>query len=277
MPEFPSPPASRGGRCRRQRGASPASLVPPKAPLVCSRWLGSCWFRHSCGGRNPGDLWGSRALPMFDGARSCAVRGGLWWAVGRMGDLSPRLSHRWAVAWIPASAGMTDRAPTAPTELIFNTVALSLRDLSPRSARGEPKPAPAQAGGRGGLARQPRATEGPPCMFALAREVLVPSFLRRQESRRSVGVKGAPNVRRRPIMRGALGALVGRRADGRSSHRWAVAWIPASAGMTDRAPTAPTELIFNTVALSLRDISPRTYANGPAEAGPFDRPPEPKP
>ena len=108
----------------------------------------------------------------------------------------------------------------------------------------------------GGLPRQPRATEGPPCMFALAREVLVPSFLRRQESRRSVGVKGAPNVRRRPIMRGALGALVGRRADGRSSHRWAVAWIPAYAGMTDRAPTAPTELIFNTVALSLRDISP---------------------
>ena len=146
-----------GGRCRRQRGASPASLVPPKPPLVCSRWLGRCWFRHSCVGRNPCDLWGSRALPMF----------------------------------------------------------------------------------------------------ALAREVLVPSFLRRQESRRPVGVKGAPNVRRRPIMRGAQGALVGRRADGRSSHRWAVAWIPASAGMTDRAPTAPTELIFNTVALSLRDISPR--------------------
>ena len=131
----------------------------------CSRWLGRCWFRHSCGGRNPGDLWGSRALPMF----------------------------------------------------------------------------------------------------ALAREVLVPSFLRRQESRRPVGVKGAPNVRRRPIMRGALGALVGRRADGRSSHRWAVAWIPAYAGMTDRAPTAPTELIFNTVALSLRDISPRVRGESHSE------------
>ena len=40
-----------------------------------------------------------------------------------------------------------------------------------------------------------------------------PSFLRRQESMRSVGVKGTPNVRRRPITRGALGAVVGRRAD----------------------------------------------------------------
>ena len=273
MPEFPSPPASRGGRCRRQRGASPASLVPPKPPLVCSRWLGRCWFRHSCGGRNPGDLWGVKGAPNV--RRRPIMRGALGALVGRRADGSS--SHRWAVAWIPASAGMTDRAPTAPTELIFNTVALSLRDLSPRSARGEPKPAPAQAGGRGGLARQPRATEGPPCVFALAREVLVPSFLRRQESRRAVGVKGAPNVRRRPITRGALGALVGRRADGRSSHRWAIAWIPAYAGMTDRAPAAPTELIFNTVALSLRDLSPRTYANGPAEAGPFDRPPEPKP
>ena len=47
------------------------------------------------------------------------------------------------------------------------------------------------------------------------------------------GVKGAPNVRRRPITRGALGALVGRRADGGSSHGWAVAWIPACAGMTE--------------------------------------------
>ena len=47
------------------------------------------------------------------------------------------------------------------------------------------------------------------------------------------GVKGTPNVRRRPITRGALGALVGRRADGGSSHGWAVAWIPASAGMTE--------------------------------------------
>ena len=140
MPEFPSPPASRGGRCRRQRGASPASLVPTKPP---------------------------------------------------------------------------------------------------------------------------------PCVFALAREVLVPSFLRRQESRRSVGVKAAPNVRRRPIMRAALGALVGRRADGGSSHRWAVAWIPAYAGMTDRAPAAPTELIFNTVALSLRDISPPPpLRGGRAEACP---------
>ena len=46
-----------------------------------------------------------------------------------------------------------------------------------------------------------------------------PSFLRRQESMRSVGVKGTPNVRRRPITRGALGALVGRRADGGSSAR----------------------------------------------------------
>ena len=44
-------------------------------------------------------------------------------------------------------------------------------------------------------------------------------------------VKGTPNVRRRPITRGAL---VGRRPDGGSSHGWAVPWIPASAGMTDR-------------------------------------------
>ena len=62
-----------------------------------------------------------------------------------------------------------------------------------------------------------------------------PSFLRRQESMRSVGVKGTPNVRRRPITRGALGAGVGRRADRGSSHGWAVAWIPASAGMTEGA------------------------------------------
>ncbi len=123
----------------------------------------------------------------------------------------------------------------------------TLDPLSPRKAGGD-------AEGRGG---RPVAERGsPPCMFALAREPLVPSFLRRQESRRSVGVKGTPNVRRRPITRGALGDLVGRRADGGSSHGSAVAWIPASAGMTDRAPTALTELIFNTVALSLRDISP---------------------
>ena len=77
------------------------------------------------------------------------------------------------------------------------------------------------------------AVGGPPCMFALTRELLVPSFLRRQESMRSVGVKGTPNVRRRPITRGALGALVGRRADGGSSHGWVVAWIPACAGMTE--------------------------------------------
>ena len=95
----------------------------------------------------------------------------------------------------------------------------------------------------------------PPCLLRRPWELLVPSFLRRQESRRSVGVKGAPNVRRRPIMHGSLGALVGRRADGSSSHRWAVAWIPACAGMTDRVPTARTELISNAVALSL--ISPR--------------------
>ncbi len=52
---------------------------------------------------------------------------------------------------------------------------------------------------------------------------------------RSEGVKGTSNVRRRAITRGALGALVGRRADGGSSHGWAVAWIPASAGMTEEA------------------------------------------
>ena len=98
-------------------------------------------------------------------------------------------------------------------------------------------------------------------MFALAREVLVPSFLRRQESRRSVGVKGAPNVRRRPIMRGALGALVGRRADGRSAHRWAVAWIPASAGMTDRAPTAPAEDLQHSCSVTSRPLPPSARAD----------------
>ena len=52
---------------------------------------------------------------------------------------------------------------------------------------------------------------------------------------RSVGLEGTPNVRRCSITRGALGALVGRRADGGSSHGWVVAWIPASAGMTEGA------------------------------------------
>ena len=107
---------------------------------------------------------------------------------------------------------------------------LSLRDISPRAAGGERSRA--------------SATPNPP------------SFLRRQESRRSVGVKGIPDVRRRPIGRGAPGALVGRRVDRGSSHGWAVAWIPAFAGMTDRAPTAPTELILTTGVLSLRDIPP---------------------
>ncbi len=136
--------------------------------------------------------------------------------------------------------------------------------LSPRCAGGDAEACPCAGRGQRGSAAptQRRGVSGParpgsPCMLRRPWELLVPSFLRRQESRRSVGVKGAPNVRWRPIMRGALGALVGRRADGKSSHRWAVAWIPAYAGMTDRAPTAPTELIFNTVALSLRDISPR--------------------
>ena len=261
----PAQAGGRGGLARQPR----ATEGPPYMFALAREVLVPSFLRRQESRRSVG----VKGAPNV--RRRPIMRGALGALVGRRAD--GRSSHRWAVAWIPASAGMTDRAPTAPTELIFNTVALSLRDISPRSARGEPKPAPAQAGGRGGLARQPRATEGPPCMFALAREVLVPSFLRRQESRRSVGVKGAPNVRRRPIMRGALGALVGRRADGRSSHRWAAAWIPASAGMTDRAPTAPTELIFNTVALSLRDLSPAAYANGPAEAGPFDRPPGPKP
>ena len=128
------------------------------APLRQSR----APLRHSCGGRNPGDLWGSRALPMFDGARSRAARWGLWWAVG----------------WMSAPLSVSP----APLSVV---------------------PAPP------------------------------PSFLRRQESRRSVRVKGTPNVRRRPIARGALGDLVGRRADGGSSHGWVVAWIPASAGMTE--------------------------------------------
>ena len=136
------------------QGHSQCSTAPDRARRArgSGRPSDGCLYplRHSCGGRNPGDLWGSRALPMFDGARSRAARSGLWWAVG----------------WMPV----------------------------------------------------------PP-----------PSFLRRQESRRSVGVKGTPNVRRRPIARCALGALVGRRADGGSSHGWVVAWIPASAGMTDRA------------------------------------------
>ena len=47
------------------------------------------------------------------------------------------------------------------------------------------------------------------------------------------GVKGTPNVRRRPIARGAPGALMGRRMDGGTSRGWVVAWIPASAGMTE--------------------------------------------
>ena len=53
-----------------------------------------------------------------------------------------------------------------------------------------------------------------------------PSFLRREESRRPVGVKGTPNVRRRPIARGAPGALVGRRMDA-----CAPSVIPAQAGI----------------------------------------------
>ena len=80
----------------------------------------------------------------------------------------------------------------------------------------------------------PSVIPAPPPSFLrpLRHSCAPPSFLRRQESRRSVRVKGTPNVRRHPITRGAL---VGRRPDGGSSHGWAVAWIPASAGMTDRA------------------------------------------
>ena len=78
----------------------------------------------------------------------------------------------------------------------------------------------------------PSVIPAPPPSFLPPSFPSPPSFLRRQESRRSVRVKGTPNVRRRPITRGAL---VGRRPDGGSSHGWAVAWIPASAGMTDRA------------------------------------------
>ena len=152
----------------------------------------------------------------------------------------------------------------------WNRPPVGARRISPRKARGDADACRcAGRGQRGGCSAHPGGNSHlpvrrrPPCMLRRPWELLVPSFpcssqgqaLRRQESRRSVGVKGAPNVRRRPIMRGALGALVGRRADGSSSHRWAVAWIPASAGMTDREPPAPTELIFNTVALSL--ISPR--------------------
>ncbi len=136
-----------------------------------------------------------------------------------------------------------------------------------------PKPAPAQAGGTGGL--RSRLTglavsghAGPPPLYVRAGSGAVgflvepgcgrpvpPSFLRRlphscaplrhscplsvipaQAGIHAVcGVKGTPSVRRRPITRGALGALVGRRADRGSSHGWAVAWIPASAGMTEGA------------------------------------------
>ena len=98
-----------------------------------------------------------------------------------------------------------------------------------------------------------RAWGGAPCRFALAREPLVAESNRGAADRRPLrhtrlsvipaeagihaicGVKGTPNVRRRPITRGALGALVGRRADGGSSHGWVVAWIPAFAGMTEGA------------------------------------------
>ena len=119
-------------------------------------------------------------------------------------------SHGWAVAWIPASAGMTDRAGVM--------AAHGHHRLRSPHARPSQRRAPF-----------------PPLRHSCAPSVIPappPSFLRRQESRRSVRVKGTPNVRRRPITRGAL---VGRRPDGGSSHGWAVAWIPASAGMTDRA------------------------------------------
>ena len=123
-----------------------------------------------------------------------------------------------------------------------------------------PKPAPAQAGGSGGP--PPRLSSvvvagqmgpGPPCMFALTREPLVSESNRGAADRCPLrhtrlpvipaeagihaicGVKGTPNVRRRPITCGAPGALAGRRADGGSSHGWALAWIPASAGMTEGA------------------------------------------
>ena len=137
-------------------------------------------LRHSCGGRNPGDLCGSRALPMFDGARSPAGPGP---SFARLGGSPPSFRAR--------DAGGA-RSPSTPK---------SARSTTPQ-----------------------RRAPFPPFPPA--------SFLRRQESRRSVRVKGTPNVRRRPITRGAL---VGRRPDGGSSHGWAVAWIPASAGMTDRA------------------------------------------
>ena len=76
----------------------------------------------------------------------------------------------------------------------------------------------------------------PRCTLDQLRRAFPPLRIRHSCGGRNPGdlmrVKGTPNVRRRPITRGAL---VGRRPDGGSSHGWAVAWIPASAEMTDRA------------------------------------------
>ena len=190
---------------------------------------------------------------------------------------------RWLqIAWIPACAGMTegsrmaqvvemvgradfgvdgDRSPPpAPTELILNTVALSL--ISPRRSGAE--------GGRrehlgenSHLRVRSRPASVIPAQAGIQATAQHPVAPRR--SRRSTDVSNA-----RAGRSGAVGQS--------KPSRWLqIAWIPACAGMTegsrmaqvvemvgradfgvdgDRSPPpAPTELILNTVALSL--ISPR--------------------
>ena len=110
---FPEPPSACGisprvaggewirGVLRAGSGAA-GSVIP--APL-----------RHSCAGRNPGDRWGSRALPTFDGTRSGAVPpggsggpSGGWRLVARLGGRMDSCLRRND----GGGAGMTDRAPT---------------------------------------------------------------------------------------------------------------------------------------------------------------------
>ena len=64
--------------CAPLRHSCALSVIPAPCPSFLRP------VRHSCAGRNPCGLWGSRALPMFDGARSPAARWELWWAVGRI-------------------------------------------------------------------------------------------------------------------------------------------------------------------------------------------------
>ena len=199
------------------------SCVPLRVPSVIPASPPSFLrpLRHSCGGRNPGDLCGSRALPMFDGARSPA---GLWWAVGRM-----EARRIWAVAWIPASAGMTDRAgvmarspstPKSARSTISTTCAIPTPPsfLRPLRHSCAPSVIPAEAGIQAICAGQghsqcstapdhPRGSGGPSAGWRLVARLggRMDSCLRRNDGQGGCdgGARSTPKSAARPSQRRA--------------------------------------------------------------------------